>query len=269
MLLIRVEWICFTFFLFCAYMTLHLNASPSLLAISSLLHPLRSLSPRLDSILASCTLSFHAFCVRSRLASVLVLPLFLSLRNDTIRPPTPTIISCGPSLALTRHLCRKTAEKYCAPSAAKTRGRNRNSPATTAIITSIPLLPPSISSVHVSMSFSRTVTRLTLAPTTRSAASGVPVARGINLQAPGAADAHAGHGAEGRTDYADIPKWATRTDFKSSGSGLVSRTRLNGSSSSSFASFFHLFFHPGPRFFFFSFVVQAWTDCAWIRCWSE
>jgi hypothetical protein len=76
------------------------------------------------------------------------------------------------------------------------------------------------------MSVGRTITRLTLAPTARTLPSGVPLARGINLSAPGVSDGH-GHGVEGRTDYAGVPKWATRTDLASNGSGLISRTRLN------------------------------------------
>jgi hypothetical protein len=72
---------------------------------------------------------------------------------------------------------------------------------------------------------------ITLAPTVKQAASGVPLARGLNLAASAGASAHGhGHGDSAtRTDFAGIPKWASRTDVGAS--GLISRSKINGQSS--------------------------------------
>lgn len=70
----------------------------------------------------------------------------------------------------------------------------------------------------------------TLAPTSRTAATGVPVARGINFAAKGASAGHDDHGdASVRTDF-DVPKWAGSNGVGFT--GLVSRTRMTGQSAS-------------------------------------
>lgn len=86
-----------------------------------------------------------------------------------------------------------------------------------------PVPPPF--SPHSKMSAIISRSALNAAPTVRSLASGAPAARGLNLAAAGAHDAHA-HGATARTDFATVPKWAQRTGVKQG--GLFARARVNG-----------------------------------------
>lgn len=78
---------------------------------------------------------------------------------------------------------------------------------------------------------SSTASRLILNPTVLTRASGVPLARGINLKASGGAAHH--HGAGQRTDY-NVPKWAASNQFTAS--GIVSRTRVTALASTPFQS---------------------------------
>ncbi|KDE08672.1 cytochrome b-c1 complex subunit Rieske [Microbotryum lychnidis-dioicae p1A1 Lamole] len=71
---------------------------------------------------------------------------------------------------------------------------------------------------------------ITLSATSRTLATGVPFARGLNLAAPaGASAADHGHGdASPRSDFGQIPTWSQKTELKSVG-GLVSRASVNAS----------------------------------------
>ncbi|KAK4047831.1 ubiquinol--cytochrome-c reductase catalytic subunit rip1 [Microbotryomycetes sp. JL201] len=66
---------------------------------------------------------------------------------------------------------------------------------------------------------------INVAPTARVLASGVPVARGLNLHASAGHDAHAHADGEARTAFDRIPKWSARTDVGVA--GLVARSHVN------------------------------------------
>lgn len=87
--------------------------------------------------------------------------------------------------------------------------------------------PPTLHSLSPQMSAIISRRALNAAPTARTAASGVPAARGLNLAAAAPHDAHAhGHGPTTRTDFATLPKWAKRTEVAQG--GLLQRARMNG-----------------------------------------
>ena len=73
-------------------------------------------------------------------------------------------------------------------------------------------------------STSRMTKFLTLAPTVRTLATGVPTARGLNLAATAGHSAHHAHSVGGPRANFDLPKWA------SSISGTASRTKIVGQS---------------------------------------
>lgn len=77
------------------------------------------------------------------------------------------------------------------------------------------------------MSFSKSVTRLALLPTTGKAlSSGVPLSRGLNFNTVSTSGSDHGHDTAGaRSDYT-IPVYAGRMDL-SGNNGLVVRNRLN------------------------------------------
>lgn len=75
------------------------------------------------------------------------------------------------------------------------------------------------------MSFLRSA--VNVAPTSKVLATGVPIARGLNLAA--ASGAHAGHGhhdSSSRTDFSSVPSWATRVE--NGLQGTIARSKVNG-----------------------------------------
>ncbi|KAK4056068.1 ubiquinol--cytochrome-c reductase catalytic subunit rip1 [Microbotryomycetes sp. JL221] len=66
---------------------------------------------------------------------------------------------------------------------------------------------------------------INVAPTSRVLASGVPLARGLNLQATAGHDGHAHHDSEARTAFDRVPKWSARTDVGVN--GLIARSNVN------------------------------------------
>ena len=88
----------------------------------------------------------------------------------------------------------------------------------------------------------------TLSPTCRTAASGVPIARGLNLRAQSSNVGHDdSHGdSSARTDFT-IPKFAGSHSLSSG--GLVSRTRVNRESSRSLSTTSPVTLASLPAFF--------------------